>query len=123
MTDTDFYPATVRGPLKTTMSGTTTFARLFTFDGRFFIAESSNRGTSIRSVTEYEMPQGTPERNVRVSRGATWGPWSYDSCGCASAWKKHKLADLAAMATPLDAPEVASRPAGEIDDDLIASEG
>lgn len=107
----DTAPVTVRGPHATTRSGQVTFARIFTHDGRLFVAEGQQRGARVLTVTEYPAPEGAPEPDRRRSKGMSWGPWSWDSCGCASSWRKHKVENLVAMSTPSSAMLV--DPAGE----------
>lgn len=103
MSELDVFPATVRGPLTTTSSKVVTFARVFTHEGRFYIAESTGRGGRVRSVTEYPVPDGELERGR--GKSATWGPWSWSSCGCASGWRSHSIDSLVAQAAPLPTPE------------------
>ena len=94
----DLYPLTLRGPLKTTTSKVVTFARLFTHEGRLYVAESLNRGASVTSVHEYPMPEGEPSM---PGKAAKWGDWVYSSCGCGNSWGNHTKASLAARAVVL----------------------
>lgn len=100
MDDFSHSPVTVRGPLATTSSRLVTFARIFTHEGRLFVAEGTNRGGKVRSVTEYPAPEGAPVPNPHRSKGYTWGEWDWDSCGCASSWRKHSTEKLVGMAEP-----------------------
>lgn len=98
----DIYPLTIRGPLSDNASGVVTFARAFTAHGRLYIAQSGDKGRTIRSVTSYEIPEGT-EFVRRGSKAAKFGAFSWSGCGCASSWSKWTIAQLAEMdSTPAD---------------------
>lgn len=101
MPDLDIFPATVKGPLATTNSRYVTFARVFTVEGRLFIAEGRQRGGIVTSVHEYPAPAGEPERDPRKSKAGSWGEWSWSSCGCSSSWRKHSIESLVSQAVPL----------------------
>lgn len=121
----DIFPVEVRGPLATTRSGLVTFARLFVYDGKLYIAESRNRGSRVASVTAYPLPEGEPVPDRRRSKGYTWGPWSYWSCGCSSGWRKHSVESLVALAQvdepgepePETEPDVTEDPETETTED------
>jgi hypothetical protein len=116
MVNLDSSPVTVRGPHRTTGSGVVTFARIFVHDDALYVAEGTQRGAKVSRVTAYPIPEGSPEiLPGRRSRPLySWGPWTWDSCGCASGWKRHKVADLLALVTDETPAPV---PAGEIPDD------
>lgn len=101
MTELDVYPSTVKGPLATTNSRYVTFARVFTHEGRFYVAEGRQRGGIVTSVHEYPTPDGEPERDPRRSKAGSWGEWSWSSCGCTSSWRKHSIESLVSQAVPL----------------------
>lgn len=116
--DLDVFPATVKGPLATTASRYVTFARIFTHDGRLYVAEGRQRGGIVTSVHEYPVPEGEPERDPRRSKAGSWGEWSWSSCGCSSSWRKHSIESLVAQAEPLASdvgdpptPDAAENPA------------
>lgn len=93
----DVYPVTLRGPLSTNSSHVVTFARIFTHDGRLYVAESGNKGLDIRTVSSYPIPD-----DDLISRGtkvAKWGPWNWSGCGCSSRWNTHTREALAALDT------------------------
>ena len=94
MAELDLYPLTIRGPLTTTTTQVVTFARMFTHDGKLYIAESLNRGATVRSVTEYPLPEGEPSM---PGKAAKWGPWVYSSCGCGNSWGNHTKQALLAL--------------------------
>lgn len=122
MAELDVAPVTVRGPLATTNSNLVTFARMFVHDGRLYVAEGRQRGAIITSVTEYPVPEGEPERDVRHSKAGTWGEWKWKGCGCASSWSRHSVESLVAQAVPLDAPAEPAPLAGVIPDELDVNE-
>lgn len=102
-TTIDVYPVTLRGPLSTNSSRVVTFARIFTHNGRLYVAESGNKGRDIRVVSSYPLPE--EEFIRRGTKAAKWGPWSWSSCGCSSSWNMHTAANLAAMdTTPAETP-------------------
>jgi hypothetical protein len=94
-TTLDVYPLTVRGPLSTNSSRVVTFARAFVLDGRLYIAESGDKGKTIRAVSSYPVPDEEFVR--RGSKAAKWGPWTWSGCGCSSKWNTWTTAQLAAM--------------------------
>jgi hypothetical protein len=94
-TTLDVYPLTVRGPLSTNSSRVVTFARAFVYDGRLYIAESGDKGKTIRAVSSYPVPDEEFVR--RGSKAAKWGPWTWSGCGCSSKWNTWTTAQLAAM--------------------------
>lgn len=94
MTSVDLYPLTVRGPVSTNSQRVVTFARLFTHDGKLYIAESRDKGRTVTRVSEYEIPEDKP---TRPGRAAKWGPWSYSSCGCANQWRRHSVESLVSL--------------------------
>lgn len=93
MTSLDLAPLTIRGPHKTTTTQVVTFARMFTYNGKLYIAESLNRGASVLNVTEYDIPEGEPSM---PGKAAKWGPWVYSSCGCGNSWGNHTRESLVA---------------------------
>lgn len=93
----DIYPVTLRGPLSTNASRVVTFARIFTHGGRFYVAESGNKGKDIRVVSSYPIPEEDFIR--RGTKAAKWGPWSWSGCGCASRWNTHTIAALIELDT------------------------
>lgn len=109
----DVYPVTVRGPISTNSSGMVTFARLFEHEGRLYLAESRDKGFTVRRVTAYDLPEGAPKRPGRNSK---WGKWVYTSCGCANRWNRWKKAELAAMVEG-EEPESDSEPTLDFDSD------
>lgn len=92
----DLYPVTIRGPLTTNSSRLSTFARIFTHEGRFYVAESRTKGRTVVSVSSYEMPEGEPMRRGGTKAGR-WGEWSWSGCGCANSWRSQNIAELVAM--------------------------
>jgi hypothetical protein len=89
------YPVTVRGPLATNSSRVVTFARLFTHQGRLYIAESGDKGKTIRHVTSYPIPEEDFVR--RGTKTASWGPWKWSGCGCSSKWNTWTVEALVAL--------------------------
>lgn len=87
----DLAPLTIRGPHSTTTSGVVTFARLFTVGDKMYIAESRDKGRTVTSVTEYDLPEGQP---TRPGTAAKWGPWVWSSCGCVNSWGNHTIDSL-----------------------------
>jgi hypothetical protein len=102
-TTLDVYPLTVRGPLTTNSSHVVTFARAFVHDGRLYIAESGDKGKTIRHVTSYPIPEDEYIR--RGSKNAKWGPWTWSGCGCSSkwgTWSKEQLVALDETTAPVE---------------------
>lgn len=92
----DVNMVTVRGPITGSRQGVVTNARLFVHEGRLYLAESPDKGWTIRRVTSYDLPEGAPSR---PGRAATWAGWRWSSsCGCANRWSRWTPAQLAAMA-------------------------
>lgn len=98
----DVYPVTIRGPLSTNSSKVVTFARVFTLNGRLYVAESGNKGRDVRVVSSYPIP--TEGLMTRGGKTAKWGPWSWSGCGCANHWQMHNAQSLAGLDTT---PELA----------------
>jgi hypothetical protein len=98
----DTFPLTVRGPLSTNSSHVVTFARAFVHNGRLYIAESGDKGKTIRHVTSY--PIGDDWEFVRRgSKTASFGPFKWSGCGCSSKWNTWTTAQLAELdETPAD---------------------
>ena len=94
LNDMDLYPLTVRGPHQTTTSGVVTFARMFTHGGKLYIAESRDKGRTVATVTEYDLPEGNP---TQPGKAAKWGPWVYSSCGCGNSWPNHSINSLLSL--------------------------
>lgn len=88
----DIYPVTVRGPIPT---GSLRFARIFTANGKLYIAEGLQRGARVNKVTAYDLPEGEPSQR---GRNASWGPWKWSSCGCGNSWGRHPQTTLIEMA-------------------------
>lgn len=97
----------LRGPLTTTGSGLVTWAKIFVYDGRFYVAESRSRGKVVTSVTEYPMPEGVPDHGRRV-----WGEWRWQTCGCGNSWRLHSNESLVAQARPIESVSVVSEADG-----------
>lgn len=93
MADLDVYPVTVRGPIGP-LDHHASFARVFTHDGKFWLARGRNRGAEIMTVQSYDPPEGEPRVN---GRSGAWGEWSWNSCGCSSQWGSHDRAAIAAF--------------------------
>lgn len=93
--NTDIWPLTLRGPLSTNSSRVVTFARMLVHNGRIYVAESGDKGRTIRAVTSYEMPDA--EFISRGGRTGKIGPWSWSSCGCSSRWQQHTREEIIAL--------------------------
>lgn len=92
----DVFPVTIRGPLVDNSSGVVTFARVFNHDGRMYIAQSPDKGKTIRSVHSYEI---APDIDFvrRGSKTASFNGFKWSGCGCSSKWGTWTTAQLAAM--------------------------
>lgn len=97
----------LRGPLATTRSGLVTWARIFTHQGRLYVAETPRRGADVRSVTEYPMP----EQPWDGSR--SFGEWKWQTCGCGNQWGRWTPEQLVAMVMATEPEDAESM------DDLI----
>lgn len=95
--NTDIWPLTLRGPLSTNSSRVVTFARLLVHNGRIYVAESGDKGRTIRSVTSYPMPDEEYISRSKSGRVGKIGPWSWSSCGCASRWQSHSRDEIIAL--------------------------
>lgn len=113
----DVVSKVLYGPLVTTQSGSTTWARLFVADGKFYVAESDSKGRRVRSVHQYPMPDGEPNHGTR-----RWGEWSWKTCGCGHSWYTHSLDSLVAQAIAPEAlvtgAEGIEVPAGDMESRL-----
>lgn len=103
MAELDVYPVTLRGPLSTNRSQLVTFARVFTRDGRLYVAESRTKGRTVTVVSSYDLPEGEIQRRGGT-RSAKWGDWSWSGCGCSSQWRTQNPEVLAMMADPVPEP-------------------
>lgn len=95
-TNFDVYPVTLRGPLSDNSSGVVTFARVFNHGGRFYVAQSPDKGKTIRSVRSYDIPDDV-QFVRRGSKAATYGPFKWSGCGCSSKWNTHTIDSLVAL--------------------------
>lgn len=116
----DAYPVTLRGPLAANRQRVVTQARIFTHDGKVYVAESRTKGRTVERVRWYDAPEGEPTR--RGQRAARWGEWQWSSCGCASSWTRQTQATLIAMAEPAYPEPVETPDIDEPDDESPGSE-
>jgi hypothetical protein len=93
----DIFPVTVRGPIPT---GSVRFARLFSRDGKLYLAEGQNRGRTVSRVIAYDLPEGEP---TRIGNQTRWGAWTWSSCGCGSSWGSHTQEGLISLAESVQA--------------------
>lgn len=90
----DVYPVTIRGPISDNSSGVVTNARIFTANGRMYIAQSPDKGRTIRSVTSYPIADDT-EFVRRGTKAAKYNGFTWSGCGCASRWNTWTVEALA----------------------------
>lgn len=92
----DQWPLTVRGPLSTNSSRVVTFARAFTYGGRLYIAESPDKGKTIRAVSSYPIAEDAVF-DRRGSKAAKFNGFTWSGCGCSSQWQRWSQEQLVAL--------------------------
>lgn len=73
-----------------------TFARAFTHGGRLYIAESGDKGKTVRAVSSYEIAEDAVF-DRRGSKAAKFNGFTWSGCGCSSRWQTWTQEQLVAL--------------------------